>query len=102
MSPARRDLFRRAAATVAAVSVAALPAVPVAAKPLRLAAAFDINAPHPYGISVVSGYVWIQWADWTEGQREHFLEIIEREFPAVADAAIDHLERCAAEEGGVQ
>ncbi len=96
MSPTRRDLFRRAAATVAAVSVAAIPTVPVVAtKPSRLLVAFIFDDPVPYGMATVNGYLWIHWANWTRGEREHFLEVIEREFPVVAADVADHLEQRA-------
>jgi len=54
-----------------------------------------MDDPVPYGLAAVKGFLWIHWEGWTLGEREHFLEVIEREFPAVAADTVDHLERWA-------
>lgn len=105
MSPTRRDLFKRAAATVAAASTAALPVLTVTAQPPRLVSVVDTDDPVPYGLAAVKGFMWIHWADhWTPSERTHFLTVIEREFPDLANDVIVHMQgvakRNACEIGG--
>lgn len=100
MSPTRRDLFRRTGATIAAASIAALPAVPVAAQTPRLASLIDVDDDVPYGLAVISGETYCLWAKtWSRDERERFLMVIEREFPNLTADVIDHLEFYARREG---
>ncbi len=75
----------------------------VAAKAPALASLIDTSENGPYGLSAISGTVWIHWyKHWTRDQREHYLAVIEREFPEFTAEIVEHLEWCAAKEGDVR
>ena len=82
MSPTRRDLFRRATATIATASIAVLPDMPVASHPGRLASVVDCTNPMPN--AHFGGPIWCMWHDWSPAQRRHFIDVIDRELPDLA------------------
>lgn len=82
MSPTRRDLFRRTAATVAAASIAVVPTLPVAAQPGRLASVVDCTNPMPN--AHFGGPVFCLWRDWSPAERLHFINVLDREVPDLA------------------
>ncbi len=94
MSPTRRDLFKRIGA---AAVVAAIPAVAVASPAPTLASVFDLTNPTPAILASVNGFTLIHWAErWSLAERARFLDVIEREFPAIAADVIGHMEWLAA------
>lgn len=102
MSPTRRDLFKRFLATIATASVAALPALPVADQPGRLAALIDTSEQVSHGIGTINGMTFIHWAErWSPDEREHYLTVMAREFPDMTADVIDHLEWWARQEEAV-
>ncbi len=101
MSPTRRDLFRRAAATVAAVSIAALPTVPVAVpavNPVRgFASVVDTDSDIASKFGALTVMLCFHWPEWTPDRRARFVEVLDdalgREFPDLLDDTLALIER---------
>ncbi len=95
MSPTRRDLFRRAAATVAAVSIAALPTVHAVQSP-RLVDVIDTTDDLSAGAGCLWGMIILCWREWSPAKRQRYLEIMGREFPDFGAGVVDVLQGNAA------